>query len=117
VVTLLAGQSENLSYLYLNGAKYHAMLSASPSTHAIMEKIGEGYRRRLQAIIEQGMTSGEFPPMESESVANALLGAYEGLMLLWVISPTESNLAENLRSAAHLLLSGLQHANNFPRSS
>ncbi|MGC8856913.1 MAG: TetR/AcrR family transcriptional regulator [Anaerolineae bacterium] len=108
VITLMIEQSKNLSHLYLNQAKYHAMLSAEPATHAIMEQIGAGYQARLRAIIEQGIAEGEFQPLEAESVAQAFLGIYEGLMLLWVISPQALDLRKNLLTAAQILLAGLK---------
>jgi AcrR family transcriptional regulator len=108
VVMLMVGQSESLSHLYLNRAKYHAMLSAEPATRAIMERIGTGYRARLQAILEQGFASGKFRRLEAASAANTLLGTYEGLMLLWVISPEPLDLEKSLLSAAQILLAGLQ---------
>ncbi len=103
----VVGQVSNLSELYLTGAKYQAMTSPNPRTRAAMEKIAEGYHSGLQAIIEQGIASGEFVQVNPQDATTALIGAYEGLMLLWVMSPKTMRLKESMQTAAQLLLAGL----------
>lgn len=103
------GQVFNLSELYLTGAKYQAMSSPNPQTRAAMEHVGAGYHAGLEAIIEQGITRGEFVQVNPQDTATALVGAYEGLMLLWVMSPKTMRLKESMQVAAQLLLAGLKH--------
>jgi len=106
----VVGQVFNLSELYLTGAKYQSMTSPNPQTRAAMEKIAEGYHSGVQAIIEQGIANGEFVQVDPHDATTALIGAYEGLMLLWVMSPKTMRLKESMQTAAQLLLSGLSVA-------
>ncbi len=99
--------TEDLPELYLTGAKYQAMSSPTPKTRAAMQRIAAGYHSGLEAIIEQGIARGEFVQVNPQDAATALIGAYEGLMLLWVMSPKTMRLKETMQTAAQLLLSGL----------
>jgi AcrR family transcriptional regulator len=103
----VAGQVDNLSELYLTGAKYQSMLSHDPETRAVMERVSGGYHAGLEAIIKQGVSSGEFIQVNAQDATTALIGAYEGLMLLWVMSPKTMRLKESMQVAAQLLLAGL----------
>lgn len=103
----VVGQVSNLSELYLTGAKYQSMTSPNPQTRAAMQKIAEGYHAGIEAIVEQGIASGEFVQVNPQDAATALIGAYEGLMLLWVMSPKTMRLKESMQTAAQLLLAGL----------
>jgi AcrR family transcriptional regulator len=99
--------TQELGELYLTGAKYQSMTSPNPQTRAAVQKIAEGYHSGVQAIIEQGIASGEFVQVNPQDATTALIGAYEGLMLLWVMSPKTMRLKESMQTAAQLLLSGL----------
>jgi AcrR family transcriptional regulator len=103
----MIAQAQEMSSLYLTGAKYRAMLSSDPDTRATMERIGAAYRSGLQALIEEGMARGEFRPLPSAEVTTALLALYEGVMLLWVAAPAAVPLRESLQTAAELVLTGL----------
>jgi AcrR family transcriptional regulator len=100
-------QIETTSPLYLMGAKYHAMLGSEPESRILMEKLGEGYRSGLSELIKQGITRGEFPRVDADLVAAGLIGAYEGVMLIWVMSPQKIKLRETLKTISELLLTGL----------
>ncbi|MCB9134402.1 MAG: TetR/AcrR family transcriptional regulator [Anaerolineales bacterium] len=99
--------AEGLRELYLTGAKYQAMSSPDIETRAEMEHIESGYRNGLENIIAQGVAGGEFISINPKDVANAFIGAYEGLMLLWVMSPEKMHLKEAMQATAALLLTGL----------
>ena len=92
--------TEGVSELYLTGAKYQSMSSPTPETRAAMQRIAAGYHSGLEAIIEQGIARGEFVQVNPQDAATALIGAYEGLMLLWVMSPKTMRLKESMQTAA-----------------
>jgi len=104
----LIEQVSQLSELYLTGAKYYARLSHSPETRMVMNRIDESYRNGLAVLIEQGISHGEFRSVNAQDVATILIGAYEGLMLLWVMSPQTIQLQESARLTGQLLLTGLE---------
>ncbi|MCB0103434.1 MAG: hypothetical protein KDD74_15420 [Anaerolineales bacterium] len=49
----------------------------------------------MPAIIQQSIANGEFVQVNPQDVATALIGSYEGLMLLWVMSPKTMHLKES----------------------
>lgn len=100
-------QVSQLSELYLTGAKYHARLSHIPETRMVMNRIDEGYRKSLAILIEQGISLGEFRSVNAKDVATIFISAYEGLMLLWIMSPQTIQLKESARLTGQLLLTGL----------
>ena len=46
------------------------------------------YKDLITQIIEEGIESGEFRPVDAESLAWALLAAYDGLAAYWMLNPT-----------------------------
>lgn len=102
--------SEDLAELYLTGAKYQSMTSPDPETRTAMERVGAGFHTGLEAIIKQGIARGEFIQVNTQDAATALIGAYEGLILLWVMSPQTMRLKESAQVTAQLLLAGLSRA-------
>ncbi len=103
----LIEQVSHLSELYLMGAKYHAMLSHVSETRMAVDQIYDGYRKGLTTLIEQGISCGEFRPVDARNAAITMIGAFEGLMLLWVTSPQSIHLLESARFTAQVLLKGL----------
>ncbi len=99
--------TDEIASLYLTGAKLYAMTSRDPQMQAVMQEIGSGFRQGLSALIQQGVDSGEFRPVAADEVADALLGLYEGIMLLWLVSPTRTDLPPALATGAMLILEGL----------
>lgn len=107
IFEFIAGQVEGQSQLYLMGAKYRAMLSRNPQTHAALDRLGADYRAGLAALIGQGVERGEFAKVDADQAAAAFMGLYEGLMLMWVMSPKTLSLKENLQAAARMMMAGL----------
>ena len=99
--------NQDLAELYLTGAKYQSMTSPNLKTRAAMERVGAEFHAGLEAILSQGVSNGEFIQVNPQDAATALIGAYEGLMLLWVMSPKTMRVKESMQTAAQLLLSGL----------
>ncbi len=65
------------------------------------------YVSLVQPIIEQGVASGEFRPLDAGDVALALGALLEGTMLLWVYDSERVDVARNARAGLRLILEGL----------
>lgn len=100
--------TDHLAGLYVTGAKLYAMTSPDPDMRQVMESIGRAYHEGLATLIEQGISQGEFRPASAQDVAGALIGLYEGLLLLWSMDPQRARLKETLRVGAALMLEGLK---------
>jgi AcrR family transcriptional regulator len=66
------------------------------------------YRAILAALIQQGIDRGEFRVVDAGSVAITHTALFEGLALLWAVSPQGADWKEQAEAAMHLLLEGLQ---------
>jgi AcrR family transcriptional regulator len=66
------------------------------------------YRAILAALIQQGIDKGEFRVVDADSVAITHTALFEGLAILWAVSPQGANWKLQVEAAMHLLLEGLQ---------
>ncbi len=99
--------TEEIAGLYLTGVKLYAMTSRDPQMQRAMAEIGALYMQGLSALIQQGIDSGEFRPVDANEAAEALLGLYEGMMLLWHAAPDRKTIPAALKTGAMLILAGL----------
>jgi len=60
------------------------------------------YRKMIQKILKKGIKSGVFKPIDTKSMAAILIGAFDGIMLQWIMD----HKAINLRKVPAVLLNG-----------
>ena len=66
------------------------------------------YRLELGALVQQGIDSGEFRDLDVQAITVAMLGIYEGLLLLWVVDPETAPLQQSVETSIRLLLVGMK---------
>ncbi len=66
------------------------------------------YMDVLVPIIQKGIDSGEFRPVDAREIALATGAIYEGTVLLWVYDRELVDLEHHIRSSVRLLLEGIQ---------
>ena len=66
------------------------------------------YIEVLVPIIQSGIDSGEFRPVDAQEVAIAAAAIYEGTVLLWVYDQSLIDLEKHMRTSIRLLLEGIQ---------
>lgn len=59
-------------------------------------------------LIQRGIDSGEFRPVDAREVAIAISAIIEGTILLWVYNPQVIEPARHMQAGINLLLQGLQ---------
>jgi AcrR family transcriptional regulator len=62
---------------------------------------------RLEALVAQGVRSGELRRVSPRAVATTILALYEGLMVLWAADPSAVRWDVQAKEALELLLRGL----------
>jgi AcrR family transcriptional regulator len=95
---LMQDMQEMPSFLPIAFEFYAAATRQSPIRETLQRHFRD-YRSALQSMLDQGVESGELRQVDTESIAVALMALFEGLTLLWVISPAEiqmESMAENL---------------------
>ena len=67
--------------------------------------------RRLRApmvdLLEEGISSGEFRPVDANAMASILLGLYDGLAVQWMIEPSMVDWPAITEAVRNTLLAGL----------
>jgi AcrR family transcriptional regulator len=66
------------------------------------------YMGALTPIIQRGIDSGEFRPVDAQEVAIAAGAIFEGTILLWVYDKSRVDVEHHIRSSIQLLLEGVQ---------
>ena len=66
------------------------------------------YLDALVPIIQRGIDSGEFRPVDAQEVALAAGAIYEGMVLLWVYDNSLVDLEKHIRASIQFLLEGIQ---------
>jgi AcrR family transcriptional regulator len=76
------------------------------------------YQQIVVAIIEEGVGSGEFRPVDADALVWSILAAYDGLAVYGTLAP-DIDLAHVCHVFTDTLVQGLQppHENNHPRRS
>ena len=65
------------------------------------------YLKVLVPIIQRGIDSGEFRPVDAQEVAIAAGAIFEGTILLWVYDKSVVDVEHHIRSSIKLLLEGV----------
>jgi AcrR family transcriptional regulator len=65
------------------------------------------YMEVLVPIIQRGIDSGEFRPVDAHEVALAAGAIFEGMVLLWAYDQSRVNVERHIRSSIKLLLEGV----------
>jgi AcrR family transcriptional regulator len=85
---------------------------ALASRRSVVRETIRGYYRRyhriLSQIIQQGLDSGEFGPLDPDDAALAAIGLVEGIALLWFVDPELVNWDTLEHNALKVLLDGFR---------
>lgn len=69
------------------GYEFVALAGRRKSVRSVLKSYYKRYHGMLKQILEQGVASGEFAAIDTDSVAMAFIGMVEGLALLWFVAP------------------------------
>ncbi len=104
----IVAAGDEIAALYSTGIKLYAMTDANPQLRNSVSAIGAAYRDGLATLIRQGVERGEFQAVDAADAATALLGLYEGMMLLKLTDSQSFQVERVLQTGAMLILRGLQ---------
>ena len=102
-MTDLAHVAEGLFMLFLG---YWASSDRREESAQIVVDLLRQYKDVVVAVIDEGVSSGEFKPVDSESLVWAVLAAYDGLAAYAMIIP-DIDLKQVNRALVQTLLNGL----------
>jgi AcrR family transcriptional regulator len=78
-----------------------------PDVNEIALGVYNQFRRPVVQVIEQGISSGEFKPVNASAYASILLAIYDGLMVQWIIDPSLVNWEAVNATVKNTLVAGL----------
>jgi AcrR family transcriptional regulator len=91
---------------------YFELLALAPRMQRVQDTIQHFYTEflnLLDAIIQQGIDSGEIPKINTREVAITFTALFEGTILLWIIAPDVVNLEKQVLSSVQIQYNGLRH--------
>ncbi len=89
--------------------EFYALAARDDSLKAHLQGHFHNYREKIRALVAQGISDGELLNENSTDVAKTIMALFEGLLLLWAISPESIDLSTQVETAVQLLLQGLQN--------
>lgn len=87
--------------------EFYGVAAREPSVRKFLTEAYQDIHDVLTDLLEQGVTAGEFRPMDASSVAFTLIALYEGVALIWIMTPQVTNVRQRILDGQALMLAGL----------
>jgi len=88
--------------------EFYALAAHHEQVRSALQRYYDTYRNDLARLIQEGIDSGEFIPVDADKVALSIIATIEGLILLWTIDPERVFLEEDVLHAAGIIIAGLR---------
>lgn len=89
--------------------EFYALATRQESVRQFIRAYFERFREMAAHLIRQGIAQGELDPsVDPDLTAITLSALYEGIILIWTISPETVDLEAQIGSALHTVLRGIQ---------
>ncbi len=88
--------------------EFYAVATRKKAVRRALMRYFQPTRNLLAALIQQGIDSGEFVPVEADAIAVDLIAFYEGLLLLAVLDPKNIDLQKMGESGISVIVEGLK---------
>ena len=88
--------------------EFYAVATRKKAVRRALMRYFQPTRNLLAALIQQGIDSGEFVPVEADAIAVDLIAFYEGLLLLAVLDPKGIDLQKMGESGISVIVEGLK---------
>ncbi len=88
--------------------EFYALAARHEQVRAALQRYYAAYRADLARLVQEGVDSGEFAPVDADKMALAIIAEFEGLILLWVVDPTKVNLEEDALRGLRLIIGRAQ---------
>ena len=100
---------EELAAQFPSPLEFYALAARDESLKEHLQGHLKSYQEKIGALVTQGITAGEFRSQSSDNVANTIMALFEGVLLIWAVSPETIDLNTQVETAVTLLLEGLQN--------
>jgi AcrR family transcriptional regulator len=86
--------------------EYFALAARVPELNGVMSEFLFAYRETIRALLDTAQAQGSIPPLDSEALATALLGALDGALLLGILAPEKVAIRAHGLTATRYILAG-----------
>jgi len=97
-----------MAWLTPVGIQFYAEAPHDAGVRAFIQQYLNHYRQALVALIEQGVASGEFWPVDAAAAANTFLALEEGLSLISAADPAGVQWQASFQLGAEMLVKGME---------
>ncbi|MEZ4592718.1 MAG: TetR/AcrR family transcriptional regulator [Chloroflexota bacterium] len=88
--------------------EFYALAARETALQATLRTHFQNYKAHIAALVAQGIADGELRSVDSQTTATTIIALFEGVLLIWAVSPELVNLETQVETAVQLLLQGLQ---------
>jgi AcrR family transcriptional regulator len=107
----LTGQEiEAMASQFPTPLEFYALAAHETALQTLLQTHFQSYETKITALVTQGIANGEFRDVNSSAAAKTIIALFEGVLLIWAISPELVDLGTQVATAVQLLLEGLQSA-------
>ena len=87
--------------------EFYALATRPGPIRAAMQGYYRRYKAALKDLLAEGIHRGELRPHDAEMMAVAFIVQFEGLLLLWVVSPNDFDLRAHWQPMAEFFIQSL----------
>jgi AcrR family transcriptional regulator len=87
--------------------EFYSELSRTPEVSEAFKQVFRAFRTSLVEILEKGIQTQEFEPLNTDALAAVLVGAYEGLAIQAIVEPESFDWDAITESMCTLVLHGI----------
>jgi AcrR family transcriptional regulator len=103
----MSGEVKRLSVLLPVWFEFYAVAARNEAVKPFVKRYFEEYRAALEAVVREGIESGEFRQVDAGEVAVTIISLFEGVTLLWAFDPEAVPVGERMEASMRLLIEGL----------
>lgn len=107
-----AADVQALAQQFPSPLEFYALAAREELLTGALQTHFQRYHAQLQTVITEGVAAGDFRAVDPAAAARTLSGLFEGLLLIWAVSPETYDLTAQAETAVDLILTGLQQTHS-----
>ena len=110
IMMFFVDSSEQLIPFFKITIDFWAQTSEDEQLRAIFDEMLDNFQQQLRTIIEEGITNGEFRPVDTSQLALALIAALDALALYRTLLADKIDVQSSVEALLEVVIAGLKPA-------